>query len=174
VDRRIDLAGSVVITVIGAAVLVYSVLAPPPPRLFDLVGPFGLPALIGGGMAALGGWQSVETWRRMRRWGPVGVAEGTEDEPGYSSSSLRALGFMAGGIAYAALLPFLGFLMGTPLVIAAGLWALNFRRPILVVLAAVGYTVAAFLVFSQVLSVPLPLGPLNQLLVDLGIVDRIR
>jgi putative tricarboxylic transport membrane protein len=173
-DRRIDLAGSLAITLIGAAVLTYSVLAPPPPRLFDLVGPFGLPALIGSVMAALGAWQSFETWRRMRRWGPIGVAEGTEDEPGYPSSSIRALGFMAGGIVYAVTLPILGFLTGTPLAIAAGLWALDFRRPFLVVAAAVGYTAVAFIVFNQVLSVPLPLGPLNDLLVDLGIVDRIR
>lgn len=71
-------------------------------------------------------------------------------------------------------LPITGFLTGTPLAIAAGLWALHFRRPLLVVLAAIGYTAVAFLVFNQVLSVPLPLGPLNDLLVELGIVERIR
>lgn len=173
-DRRIDLAGSLAITGLGLVVLVSSLLAPPPPRLFDLIGPFGLPALIGGGMAVLGAWQSLETWKRMRRWGRTGVAEGTEDEPGHPSSSLRALGFIAGGIAYAATLPLLGFLTGTPLAIAAGLWALDFRRPLLIVAAAIGYTTVAFVVFNQILSVPLPLGPLNDLLVQLGIVERIR
>jgi uncharacterized membrane protein YhfC len=71
-------------------------------------------------------------------------------------------------------LPVLGFLTATPLAIVAGLWALNFRRPVLIAAAAVGYTAVAFFVFNQVLSVPLPLGPLNDLLVDLGIVERIR
>ena len=173
-DRRFDLAGSLVIMLVGIAVFITSILAAPPQRLFDALGPYGLPAFIGGGMALGGAWQSVETYRRLRRWGVVGVSEGSEYEPDHPSSETRALGFMAGGVAYAATLPLLGFLIGTPIAIAAALWALRFRKPALVVAAAIGYTVVAFLVFNQLLSVPLPLGLLSDLLVNLGIVERVR
>lgn len=173
-DRRVDLAGSLVIMVLGLGVFVTSVLAPAPQRLFDLLGPFGLPAFLGAGMAIGGAWQSVETFRRLRRWGVIGVPEGTPDEAEYPSSASRAVGFMVGGVGYAVTLPFLGFLVGTPIAIAAALWALRFRRPLFIAAAAIGYTVVAFIVFNQLLSVPLPLGLLNDLLVNLGVVERVR
>lgn len=173
-DRRVDLAGSLVIMVIGVVVFVVSILAPAPQRLFDLLGPYGMPLVLGAGMAVGGAWQSIETYRRMGRWGVVGVSEGTDDEAEYPSSAARALSFMVGGVVYAITLPFLGFLIGTPLAIGGALWALRFRNPLYVAAAAIGYSVVAFIVFSQLLSVPLPLGLLNDLLVNLGIVDRVR
>lgn len=81
---------------------------------------------------------------------------------------------MVGGMIYVIALIPLGFLLATPLAIAAGLWALNVRRPTTMAVTGIVYTVVAFLIFNQVLSVPLPLGPLGGLLFDLGVLDIVQ
>lgn len=174
VDRRIDLAGSLVIATLGATIFGNAVAAPSPPTVYDLFGPMGLPALLGASLAIAGGWQSYVTWSRLRRLSPFGVTEGSEDEEGYPASTGRVLLLMGGSAAYVAVLPMIGFILATPPAIVAALWALEFRRLLPALLAGAAFTILGFLVFNQVLSVPLPLGPVGGVLAELGLIDRVR
>jgi putative tricarboxylic transport membrane protein len=173
-DRRIDLAGSLVISAFGLWVLAVAVTYPVPQNVYDPFGPMGIPALVGGLLLLGGVIQSIRTVRAFRATGPIGFSEGTDDEPEYPSYGPRAVMFMAGFMAYILLIPALGYFLATPLGIAAGLWLLRYRTWWKVAIAAIGFTLAAFLTFDRMLRVPLPTGLLTDLLVSLGIIDRIR
>jgi hypothetical protein len=64
--------------------------------------------------------------------------------------------------------------VATPLMIGAGLWALRYRTAWKVALIAVAFTTVAFLLFSSVLSIPVPAGILTDLLVELKIIRPVR
>lgn len=173
-DRRIDLAGSLVISAFGVWVLAVAVTYPVPRNVYDPFGPMGIPALVGGLLLAGGVAQSIRTVRALRTTGPMGFSEGTDDEPEHASSGARALLFMVGCFAYILLIPQLGYFLATPIAIAVGLWLLRYRTPWKVATAALGFTLVAFLTFDRMLRVPLPTGILTDVLVSLGIIDRIR
>ena len=173
-DRRADLVGSITMAVLGIGVILYGLGYPPPRNQYDLFGPMGVPMIIGLGLVVGGLFQSVRTWQLLREFGSKAFPEGSEDEPGHPASSHRAVAFMAGSMVYLFSLPYLGYLVATPVAIAAGLWSLNFRNPVKLVVTAVGFTVVGFALFNNLLSVPVPVGVLNDLLVSLGLIDRVR
>jgi len=173
-DRRTDLAGSLVIMAFGLWILAIAVTYPVPDRVYDPFGPMGVPAIVGGLLAVGGAIQSIRTVRLLRATGPWGIPEGTEDEPEHPASGRRALTFMAGAVLYVLAFPQVGYLIATPIAIAAGLWLMKYRTPWKVASWALGYTLLAFLTFDRLLRVPLPTGILTDLLVSLGVIDRIR
>jgi putative tricarboxylic transport membrane protein len=173
-DRRIDLVGSLVVTVFGLLVLAVALTYPRPEISYDALGPMGLPFLIGGTLAIAGGIQSYRTARLIQESGQVGFPEGTEDEPEHPSSSRRTLLFMAGAFLYLVGFVTVGYLVATPLAIIGGLWMFSYRTWWKLATVAIGYTLGAFIVFDQILSVPLPTGVLTDLLIELGVISRFR
>ncbi|MEY3019618.1 MAG: hypothetical protein RLZZ272_602 [Actinomycetota bacterium] len=173
-DRRIDLIGSIGVVAFGVAVLVLSGMQQEATVEFDSIGPMGLPRVLGALFIVVGALQTVRTVRGLRRFGRYAPHDGSEDEPEHHASALRGLAFIAGSIGYLALMPVLGYLIATPLVIVAGLWALEFRRPLPLALIAILFTVVGFYLFGIVLSVPLPTGLLTDVLVRIGLIDAIR
>ena len=61
-----------------------------------------------------------------------------------------------------------GYLIGTPLYIVAGLWILEQRNWLLNITVGLVFTIVFYLIFAQGLGVWLPVGPFTQLFRDLG------
>lgn len=173
-DRRADLAFAVVVVVYGAALVIATAMQEPGPQ-FDPLGKQGLPYATGVVLMIAG---AVLVLRRLRTWSSessnIVYQEGSEDEAGYPASLAGPLLLGAALAGYAVSLPFAGYLISTPIFIAAGLWVLDRRQLTLLISLPIAFTVLVFLVFSQLLSVPIPVGPLTDLLVDLNFIDRVR
>lgn len=75
------------------------------------------------------------------------------------------LGVFAGLVAvlviYAFLLPRIGFVLATPVLVAGAIWLLGLRQWGYLVGTAVGVTAVLYLVFARTLHVLLPMGPLK-------------
>jgi len=75
------------------------------------------------------------------------------------------LGVFAGLVAvlviYAFLLPRIGFVLTTPVLVAGAIWLLGLRQWGYLVGTAVGVTAVLYLVFARTLHVLLPMGPLK-------------
>jgi hypothetical protein len=65
-------------------------------------------------------------------------------------------------IAYVAALRPLGYLIATPLYLAALVWLLGYRSPVGLAGTAIGVTAALYLVFVQALKVLVPMGLLRR------------
>lgn len=173
-DRRGDLAFAVVVVIYGAGLVVATALQEPGPQ-FDPLGKQGLPYAIGV-LLILGGGALV--LRRLRTWASetsnIVFEEGTPDEEAYPASLRGPL--LIGGllVLYTVALPFAGYLLATPAFMAAALWVLDRRQPLLLVGLPLAFTLIVFVVFSQVLSVPIPVGPLTDLLVQIDLIDPVR
>lgn len=172
-DRRFDLLWAAIASLTGVAIAIAS-LVTPSRRVLDLVGPFGLPLALGVAVALLGAVQAYRAVRALREGRVIDEHEGTEDDDRYPSSSVRGTGFIVGTFVYIALLQPVGYLIMTPLATGAGLWSLGYRRVPKMVAVTLGYTLATFWLFSQVMSVPLPVGILRGPLVDAGLISRFR
>jgi putative tricarboxylic transport membrane protein len=170
-NKRIDLIGSLALVLLGVFVLIVAYNYPKPTVVFDSIGPMGFPTAIGAFLVIGGLVQSFNTFRYIQKYGMWAPEEGVEDEPEHPSSKWRAVYFMAGSFAFLALLEPLGYLIMLPIGIVAALWSLGYRNWLWRVIVAVSFTIVSFLLFAVVLGVPLPEGPLGDLLVDLGIVD---
>ncbi len=68
------------------------------------------------------------------------------------------LGLLA---AYALLMPKVGFLVATPLLLGAVIWLLGLRQWATLAASAVGLTLVLYTVFGRALHVLLPMGPLK-------------
>ena len=131
-------------------------------QIDDPVGPRGVPTFIAVIFIAGG---LVLTARRLMSWGsedgPFVDSDGKEDEPGHPASARRAFTVVGVSILYAALLPFVGFPLATPLLLFALMWILEVRSARLLSVVSVAYTVLVFAVFTYGLSVELPAGILS-------------
>ncbi|MDR7402919.1 MAG: tripartite tricarboxylate transporter TctB family protein [Armatimonadota bacterium] len=115
---------------------------PNPPALADPLGPRAFPLMLG--LVGLG--LSLAILREGNGEGEVTVAP----------SNLRDLGLIAAGMAaYALLLPRLGFVLATTLVLSGGFAFTGGRRPFL---PAILFALAVYLLFTRVLGVRLPPG----------------
>jgi hypothetical protein len=64
-------------------------------------------------------------------------------------------------VAYVLVLTPLGYLLATPLYVAALVWLLGYRSRAGLAGAALGVTIVLYLVFAQALKVLVPMGPLR-------------
>lgn len=64
-------------------------------------------------------------------------------------------------VAYSLIMPWLGFLITTPLLLIAIIWMMGMRRWGSMIGTAVGLTLVLYLVFVRALHVLLPLGPVR-------------
>jgi hypothetical protein len=170
-NKYIDLVGSLLIAVLGVFVLVVAFNYPTPKVVFDAIGPMGFPKVIGCFLLVGGLVQSARTLVYIRRFGKWAPEEGVEDEPEHPSSKWRALLFTAGCFVFLALMHPLGFAIAMPLAIVLGLWSMQYGTWLRRIVVAVGFTVVAFVLFAFVLGVPLPAGPVENLLIEIGVIN---
>jgi putative tricarboxylic transport membrane protein len=168
VDRRIDIAISVVVVLFGIFVILEARTIRAP-FFADPIGPraffYGCGAIfILGGLANIA--QRAYAWRLY----PTHMipSEGIDDEPGHPASFRRAALLTLISLVYVLTLRPVGYLIGTPLYIIAGLWVLEQRNWLLNVAVAVVFTITFYVIFARGLSVWLPVGPFTQLFRDLG------
>jgi len=173
-DRRGDLACAIAVMLYGVALVIATALQEPGPAL-DPLGKQALPYGTGVLLAIAGGYLVL---RRLRTWrtetSNIVYQEGIEDEEGHPASVRGPLFVGTLLLAYAVALPYAGYLIATPLFITGGLIVLQRRGVVLLVVLPLVFTVTVFVVFSQLLSVPIPVGPLTDVMVDLGLIDRVR
>jgi hypothetical protein len=159
------------IVALGVFVLAVALRYPPPKVVFDAIGPMGFPMAIGAFLVVGGLVQSVRTALYIRRYGKWAPEEGVQDEPEHPSSRWRALIFIGGCFVFLVLMQPLGFLIAMPLAIVAGLWSMGYANWMRRAVVAIGFTLFAFAMFVLVLGVPLPDGPIENMLIDAGLIN---
>lgn len=157
-DNRIDAIGAFAFAMLGGLLITLSWLAPPLAVQHDALGPYFVPLGLSILMVVLGCLQGWRSLRLLRTVGRLGPHEGKEDEPDHPVSNVRSLAFIAAVLLYPFLLMQIGYLIVTPILIGAGLWSLNYRRPGRLVAATVIFTAVIYFGFESLLSVPLPPG----------------
>ena len=170
-DRRVDLAIAFIVVAVGVFVLVEAQSIRPFGPVVDPLGPASFPRILGSALIIGGG---IVAATRLRRWGATDAgnlvtSDGEPDEAGVPASAQRAFVVMALTFAYALTLPLVGYVIGTPVFVAAGLWVMKFRTWYWVALIAIVYTVVTYLVFSQIANARLPVGPLLELFRSWGL-----
>ena len=167
-DRRIDLAISVIAILFGIFVILEARTIRAP-LFVDPIGPraffYGCGVIfILGGLVNIA--QRLQTWRLY----PTHTipSEGVDDEAGYPGSFRRAALLTLVSLIYVLTLRRAGYLIGTPLYIIAGLWVLEQRNWVLNIAVALGFTTIFYLIFAQGLGVWLPVGPFTQFFRDMG------
>ncbi|MCL6499177.1 MAG: tripartite tricarboxylate transporter TctB family protein [Firmicutes bacterium] len=139
---RADRGLVALLAVVSILYTVQTLRIPNPPALADPLGPRAFPLLLGLSALALSVVLLLERQSEL----PVTV----------SASTLHGLGLIACGMAaYALLLPRLGFLISTSLVLTGGFGYAGGRRPLL---PAVLFAVGVYLSFTRLLGVRLPPG----------------
>jgi putative tricarboxylic transport membrane protein len=167
-DRRIDIAISIVFILFGIFVILEARTIKTP--LFtDPIGPraffYGCGVIfILGGLVNVA--QRVHGWRLYSSH--IVPAEGVTDEPGHPSSFRRAALLALVSLVYVLTLNPVGYLIGTPLYILAGLWILEQRNWWLNIVVGLVFTIFFYIVFAKGLGVWLPVGPFTQIFRDLG------
>lgn len=170
-NKYIDLVGSLLIVALGVFVLAVAFSYPPPKVVFDAIGPMGFPKAIGVFLVLGGLIQSARTAIYIRKYGKWSPEEGISDEPEYPSSKWRALIFIAGCFVFILLMQPLGFLISMPLAIVAALWSMDYANWTRRIVVAIGFNIFAFATFELVLGVPLPAGPIENMLIDVGLIN---
>jgi hypothetical protein len=124
----------------------------------------GLPYFTGSFMmfgAVVTAVRQLVDWNRFP--GTYTLTAGAPDEPGQAASALRAFTVVGLSLLLVVLLRPLGFLIVVPVAIFGMLLVLNVRTPGKLIGFPLGFTATIWLLFSQVLGVVLPLGPLTAL-----------
>jgi hypothetical protein len=168
VDRRVDVAIALAVATLGVVILVATQQIGKSP-VPDPVGPRGVPLILGTFFVVAG---LVLALRRLLRWnheGTLVAPEGSEDDPGVPpGSATRALSIWFAALVYVITLPFVGYLIGTPVFIGFMLWRLDFDRPPLLRIPALvvypaAFTVVTYLFFANFLGVRIPLGVVREI-----------
>lgn len=117
----------------------------------DRLGPAFFPRLLAGALAAsaLG-----LIWRSLG-----GRSDATPLPPVRIGLFLWTVGLT---LAYAFLLPSLGYLIATVLYVAAMIWLLGYHNLVGLVATTAGVTAVLYLVFARALHVLVPMGPLGR------------
>ena len=124
-------------------------------QVWDPIGPGGLAKacaavfVAGGAVLAAGAWRKARpSLRQLPSVGPT-------------QSSLRPLLLWGLAFAYHLVLPSLGFLLATPAFLAVSLAAMQVRAALKLVGIPITFTIACYLLFTQVFHMLLPLGLLS-------------
>lgn len=137
----------------------------------DPITPRGLPYITGGFMILAG---IVLVIRRILTWsalpGVLVVSEGTDDEPDHPASAWRAAGIMALTFLWVWQLRSVGYLLLSPIVLFGMLWLMNVRSKLALILFPLGFSLIVWIIFSVLLKIIIPLGPLMPLARRWGLV----
>lgn len=137
----------------------------------DHIGEGGLATFLGALVVVLGlilVFRYLPLARAERNTAQVTINEPGDEEVDLPASNVRPIAFIVACTAWSVLLPVIGFLIVTPIFIAAQLWMLSYRRPLPVIAIAVGSTLAMWIIFDLILGINLPSGLHRQF------TDRIR
>jgi len=147
--RRADLVAGVLLLALAGVYLQQSVGIE---RGFasDRLGPAFFPQLLGATLAVLAGALVVRAV--LKRSDPTPLP------PARVGLLWAVVGLLVG---YAVVMPYVGFLLATPPLLAAVTVALGLRQPLLVVAPALGITLVLYAVFGRLLGVLFPRGPLG-------------
>jgi putative tricarboxylic transport membrane protein len=170
-DRRIDIAVAVAFALLGLFMIWQAGLIREG-MMRDPVGPRAA-FYVCGGILLLGGLVVIAG--HLRRWsrqtGHMVRNEGTGDEADFPASALRAFALIGVAVAYALLFEPAGFLIATPAFVFAALAVMGKRNWGAMAVIAVIFGVVTYVVFAQILSVRIPVGPLTPIFRDLGWVN---
>ena len=168
-DRWVDLVGGLAFAAFGLALVVIGELTLREDIQGDLLGPKAFPRMLGASLVLGGLYVAYRAWRVPASQVAAALeSDGDEDEPGVPASVVRAFVVMGLTLLYALVLVDLGYLVATPLYVAAGLYVLSIRSKIVLIAVPVLLTAFCFYVFAEVLTVPLPSGVLTEPLRALG------
>jgi putative tricarboxylic transport membrane protein len=169
-DRRIDLAIGIAVILAGFGVLYVAHGIRPTGPVVDVIGPRAFPYMIGIFFLVGGTWTVVN---RLRLWrsdpGNIIETDGEPDEPDVPASALQAFTVIGVSILYVAAMPRLGYPITTPLFVIAALKAMRMPGWVMVVVLALVYTAATYIIFAHYLRVDLPLGPLAATFHQIGL-----
>lgn len=152
VPWRHDLVGGLLAAVLGAAVVLHVQTFPELPD--DQPGPALFPGLVGGLLVLFGLVLVVRAV--LARSEPAA----DPDVGNTAQGRLRALAVLGLVVGYLLLAETLGFAVTMGVLLFLLMWLLG-ARPLVAVLAAVATTGFIFVVFEELLLVPLPQGPLG-------------
>ena len=162
-DSRKDLIFSIGVIALGLAVI-YIAHSWPEPLIQDTVGPRAFPYGIGLLFVLGGAFIAVQRVRNMHA--SIGYkvpGEGGEDEDGVPASGVRALTLIGLCAVYTLVLNPIGFLIATPPFVALALILMEERKAVLVLTAAVTFTVVTYVLIHTLLGGRLPPGVLGSL-----------
>jgi putative tricarboxylic transport membrane protein len=146
-----------IVVVVIATIYLIADAGLPTARIGDPLGPKAFPALVGGGLILSAVLLLFETWSKRRA-----LVDTKEERRNRDEKHLYLV--MIGMVAWSALYYFFfetaGYLIATPVFLFGLLSYFNPRRYLTNVLVAVGFTAVVYLLFSILLGVPLPAGPL--------------
>jgi putative tricarboxylic transport membrane protein len=156
--ERSELGVSVVLLVLGALVLTDALSIPTDFAQRGPVGPKAVPILVGSLLLIV----AVLLARDVLRGGK-GEAEGGEDIDLTAPADMRTVLLLCGAfLANAALIGLVGFPISGAILFWGAAYALGSRNLVRDPLIAAGMSVATFLIFNNLLGVPLPGGPLME------------
>jgi putative tricarboxylic transport membrane protein len=148
---RADSVAALLIAVLGVWVLWQATSLREGPG-YAAVGPRVFPMVVGVGMMVSGLALLWSSWR-------VGSAQDSEATPAADWATL--LGMAAALAGYIVLYRPLGFIAASTVFLVAGAWILGSRSPLRDVLAGVLVSVGTFVLFTRLLGLELPVGPLG-------------
>ena len=170
-DKRVDLAVSVVIILYGAF-MVYKASQFLQGRVEDIFTAKGMPYAAGSLLIICG---IILTIIRISTWselpGNMVVSEATkEDDEGHPASWKRAWAIIVLAWIDVWLYQSCGYLVTTPIFLFACLWIMGIRSWKKLVLFPLIFTLATYYVFAQIMKFLIPLGFLENPLRELGFV----
>jgi putative tricarboxylic transport membrane protein len=145
-------------TAIGAVVYLYSDSQLPQLQVGDPMGPQVFPALIGIGLMASALLLMAETWRKQRAAGAELRPDPDQDVKDLRAHRLILLGMVLWTALYYLAFEPLGYLLSTLVYMFVLLACFNRGRWFVNAACAVGFTLAAYAVFTRFLQVALPQG----------------
>jgi hypothetical protein len=168
-DKRVDLAVIVAIVLLGAFFLIEAG-GIREGTLPDPITSRGLPKIVGIFFIIVG---SILTVLRLLTWsalpGNFVPAEGSTDEEGHPASALRAFGIAMAALLWVWLVSALGYLFVTPLFMVALSLVMGVRSRVKIIGFSAIYTLGTWVIFSLILKITLPLGPLAAYFRSLGL-----
>lgn len=160
-DAKADLIWGLIWAFVGAFVLIYSASYGMVESL-DPVGPGYLPRMLGLGIVLLGLGMALESYAKYRKALAERQAGQAEEAGGEEQSSpggaMRIIWSAISAIAYLALVEPLGFLISTPLFIAAIMLIYGDRNRKRLLWMSLGFTTILYATFAVGLKVLLPMG----------------
>jgi len=169
-DKRFDLAVAVGVALVGVFILIgarniRTGSIPDPITSRGLANITGLLLIIFGVILSV---LRLRIWSAMP--GHFVPEEGQTDEEGYPASAIRYSGIALASLLWVWLVKPLGFLIVTPLVLLAMIRLMNVRSRMKLIAFPILFTVLTWVMFSQVLGIIMPLGPLTAFARSLGLV----
>jgi hypothetical protein len=161
VDRRIDMAVAAGVIGLGSILMVSSQEIRPG-SIPDPIGSDGFPLIIGGFLIFVGVLLIVRrlvAWRRSSHQIPT---EGSADEAGFPASAVRPFALWGAGLAWAYLLPRLGFIIPCFLLSVAGMFAMGVRSKWQLGVVPAIFVILIWALFARVFGLQFPAGPVDH------------